>query len=65
MIHTYYVPIYKWGNTESEVTGSESGTTLYTQINELYAFEPNAIGYFEVSGKFPTKIEFKYSDDIL
>lgn len=55
---TYYVAIYKWGNIPNSVHDNSSGTTLHSSLENLYIFEPNAIAYYEVNGKMPTKEEF-------
>ena len=59
MILTYYVPIFKWGDNPQTVNNGSHGTCIYNDLQMLYAYEPEAIGYFEVTGKVPTKEEFE------
>jgi len=59
MKHTFFVPIYEWGDPNTGC-GTRFGTTTYTEINELYAFENGvAVGHFEVTGVCPLLSEFK------
>ena len=59
MNSTYYVAIYKWGDTEDSVHGGVSGSIIYLSLQDLYGFEPEAVGYFEVAGNVITQNEFK------
>ena len=56
---TYYVPIYKWGDSPDGVHGGTHGDHMYSELNDLYGFEPDAVGHFELSGVLPTENEFK------
>ena len=57
----YYIPIYSWGSDPSKVEGATTGATLYWELKDLWGFEPEAVGYFEVFGNIPTKEEFEKS----
>jgi hypothetical protein len=66
MKHTYYVPIYKWGDEKTTVNGTEHGITMYQNLQDLYGFEyhygnkeQTVVGYYEVSGELPTQEEFE------
>lgn len=60
MTYTSYVPIYRWNDSNPDVVhGIAFGTTHYDDLNELFAFEPDAVGYFEMHGEIPTENEFK------
>ena len=56
---TYYVPIYQWGNSPDAVHGGAHGTNIYSELNDLYGFEPDAVGHLELTGILPTENEFK------
>jgi hypothetical protein len=56
---TYYVPIYEWGDSPDTVHGGSHGLNIYPQLDDLYCFEPDAIGHWELAGILPTENEFK------
>jgi len=56
---TYYIPIYEWGNSPNTVHGGCHGRNMYSELNDLYGFEPDAVGHFELTGVLPTEDEFK------
>jgi len=64
MKHTFFVPIYEWGDPNTGV-GTTFGTTMYGDLNDLYGFEydhntrvQKALGHFEVVGVCPLLSEF-------
>lgn len=59
MTLTYYVPIFEWGESPTVVSGTTSGCEMYQSLQDLYGFNPTAIGYFKVTGKMPTQEEFE------
>lgn len=63
MILTYFVPIFGWGPYPNNVHENISGCEMYSDLQSLYAFAPEAVGHFKVSGKIPTKEEFMKNDD--
>lgn len=40
----YYVPIFEWGENSDSVYGNASGTELFTDLKDLYGFNPDAVG---------------------
>lgn len=56
---TYYVPIYEWGDSPDTVHGGAHGCNMYSELNDLYGFEPDAVGHMELKGVLPTENEFK------
>jgi hypothetical protein len=57
---TVYVPVYQWSDVDpNSVNGVAYGTTIYNDLNDLYGYEPDAIGHFELQGEIPTENEFK------
>lgn len=62
-MNNYYIPIYKWGDNKHVTYGTSSGTTLYMNLQDLYGFEPDAVGYYIVSGKVPTQEEFEKQNE--
>ena len=50
-----YIPVYKY--TENAGHDGSFGVTMYLSLDELYAYEPLAIGHFEVSGQVGRPIE--------
>lgn len=59
---TYFVPIYKWGEDPDNVHGNKSATHFYSSVEDLSAYENDAVGYFEISGIMPTQNEYKNED---
>jgi hypothetical protein len=59
MILSGYIPIYKWGINPSTVHGVTTGTHFYRDLNELYAFENEAVGHIEIEYEVPTENQFK------
>jgi hypothetical protein len=59
MNNIYYVAVYEWGDNEDSIDGTTTGVVLHLTIDDLYAFDPEAIGYYEVMGDLPTENEFK------
>jgi hypothetical protein len=60
MTVTYYVPIYKWGSVNPDnVHGVTTATHFYSTLEDLYGFEPESVGHFEMTGTVPTENEFK------
>lgn len=49
MVHKFFVPIYEYGEPNIE-HGTKFGTNMYCDLQELYAYEDEAIGHFEVTG---------------
>lgn len=51
---TFFIPVYKLGDP---INGHDAslGTSHYSQVDDLFAFEPDAIDYLEVSGEWPKK----------
>jgi hypothetical protein len=58
MKSVFFIPIYEWGEESNTTHGSSFGTTIYSELQDLYGFEPDAIAHFEVSGELPTEGEF-------
>lgn len=48
---TWYIPVYEKGHPEGH--GAKLGTTLYSERQEVFAFEPDAVDCMEVSGYWP------------
>lgn len=55
MIYTFYIPIYELGFPNVD-HGSKLGSTHYSNIQDLFAFEPEAISYMIVTGSIECKI---------
>lgn len=51
---TFFIPVYKLGDPISGHDASLGGT-LYSSTDNLFALEPDAIDYLEVSGEWPKK----------
>jgi hypothetical protein len=45
-----FVPIYEYGDPENGGAGTVFGCTVYSNLQDLFGFEPDAIDYFEVEG---------------
>ena len=58
----YFVPIYQWGDTPDSENGIQYGCTMYLDLDQLYGFETEAVGHFEVEGICPTESEFKVAN---
>lgn len=54
--HEFFVAIYDFGDPNTGV-GTQFGTNIYTKLEELYAFEPEAIDYFVVTGNTHSQIQ--------
>lgn len=64
MKNTYYVPIYNWGDHPDTVNGVASGTQMYNDLQMLFCYEEDAVGYYEVEGMVPTENEYKEKHSI-
>jgi hypothetical protein len=45
-----YVPIYEYGDPEQGGAGTAFGSSVYSNLQDLFGFEREAIDYFEVEG---------------
>jgi hypothetical protein len=55
----HYLPIYDWGEDPDAVNGNSHGCMLYSDLQMLYAYEEEAVGYFEVEVEIPTQNKFR------
>lgn len=59
MKNTHYLPIFRFGDNPESVHNSSYGSHLYSDLQMLACYEPDAIGYIEVEVSVPTENEFK------
>lgn len=65
MKETVYIPIYEWGEDPDSANGTTSGCTVHVDLNDLYAHNPDAVGYIEMVGYCPTQREFEEKHGIV
>ena len=58
----WYVPIFKWSFPPDEVDGIQHGLTIYNTLEDLYGFNPEAVGHFSLSGEVFSKSQFEARD---
>lgn len=54
-----YLAIYEWGEDPDAEHGNCYGTQIHTDLQMLFAYDPEAIAFFEVEIEVPTQNEFK------
>ena len=59
MNYKKYCPVYDWGKDPDSVHGVTMATHTYSDLEYLYAYEPEAVGHIEVEFQIVSQNEFK------
>lgn len=60
---TWYIPILSWGPDANSEAGNVSSREIYNNVQDVYGFNPDAVGHYEVSGDQPTRNQFEAAEN--